>query len=84
LIGIDPLTGLSLPRQELNARSVEKMRADTRLSFYLQMEWPLTKELKLQGRYTRTTNVSNITPVDYSVSRSYLKDVFNLSLRFDF
>ncbi|MGE3726226.1 MAG: tetratricopeptide repeat protein [Candidatus Sericytochromatia bacterium] len=83
IIGINPLTGLPLPREQYGT-PVEKFRADTRLLFYLQMEWPLAKDLKLQGRYTRTTLVSNITPDDYSVSRSYLKDVFNFSLRYDF
>jgi tetratricopeptide (TPR) repeat protein len=84
LVRINPTTGLALPRQELGSRSVEKLRADTRLNFYLQMEWAFSKDLKLQGRYSRTTNVSNITPDDYSTSRSYLKDVLNMSLRYDF
>lgn len=84
LIRVNPLTGLPLPRQELSSNTVEKWRSDTRLSVYLQFDWPLRRDLKLQGRYTRTTNVSNITPEDYSLSRSYLKDVFNLGLRWEF
>lgn len=83
LIQRNPLTGLPLPRQPLS-NGFQKWRADTRLHVYIQWEWPLRRDLKLQGRYTRTTNVSNITPEDYSLSRSYLKDVFNVGLRWEF
>lgn len=84
LLSVNPLTGQALPRQRLDDQDFEKFRADTRLLFYLQGEWPLRPDLKLLARYTRTTNVSNITPTDYSLSRSYLKDLLSVNLRWDF
>ncbi|PIQ25300.1 hypothetical protein COW36_19790 [bacterium (Candidatus Blackallbacteria) CG17_big_fil_post_rev_8_21_14_2_50_48_46] len=84
VIRLNPLTGLQLPPQALTAGNIEKFRQDQRLNFYAQFDWPISRELKLQGRYTRTTNVSNITPDDYAISRSYLKDVLGLSLRYEF
>jgi tetratricopeptide (TPR) repeat protein len=84
LLSVNPLTGLTLPRQRLETQDLTKFRADTRLVFYVQADWPLRPDLKLQARYTRTTNVSNITPEDYSLSRSYLKDLLGLALRWEF
>jgi len=84
LIRINPLTGLPLPPQELGSRSVEKLREDTLLNFYIQAEWPLANNWKLLARYNRLTNVSNIVPDDYAVSRSYLKDLIGINLLYQF
>jgi len=83
---INPLTGLPLPREELRDLSREIYREDTRLSFYLSIEWPLMERWKLLGRYQRVTNVSNISPLDISTltNRSYLKDELELGVQFLF
>lgn len=83
-LGINPITGLPLPRSEESA--FEKYREDTRLTFYANMEWPITPQWSLLGRYNRITNVSNITQSEIRTltSRSYLKDVLEFSLRFRF
>lgn len=83
-IGTNPLTGLPLPPQV--QAEAEKFREDTRLNFYLQAEWPLSERWKLLGRYNRLTNISNISPIEFPTvtSRSYLKDVLEVSLRWEF
>lgn len=84
LLRVDPLTGLALPRQELTARSVDKFRQDTQLVFSLDCEWPFSEQWALLMRYNRITNVSNIVPEDYTVSRSYLKDIFSINMQYRF
>lgn len=86
LININPITGLPLPRQELTDQSIEQYREDTRLTFYINLEWPFADNWRLLANYTRVTNVSNISPSDFHSlnSRSYLKDQLDLSLRWDF
>ncbi|MBF2054731.1 MAG: tetratricopeptide repeat protein [Candidatus Sericytochromatia bacterium] len=83
---LNPLTGLPLPREELKDLSTLKQREDTRLIFYLNLEWPLSREWSLIGRYNRITNVSNISPreIPTLTSRSYLKDMLDISLRYHF
>ncbi len=83
-LGINPITGLPLPRSEESA--FEKFREDTRLTFYANMEWPISPQWSLLGRYNRVTNVSNITQSEIRTltSRSYLKDVLEFSLRYRF
>lgn len=85
-LNLNPLTGLPLPREELNDLSTLKQREDTRLIFYLNLEWPLSREWSLIGRYNRITNVSNISPreIPTLTSRSYLKDMLDISLRYHF
>lgn len=83
-LSINPLTGLPLPRQE--QRSTVKYREDTRLTFNIDMTWPIADRFTLLGRYVRTTNVSNISPLEILTvtSRSYLKDELSLALRWEF
>jgi len=85
-LNLNPLTGLPLPREELQNFTVVKHREDTRLNFYLHLEWPLTESWTLIGRYNRITNVSNISPLEIPTltSRSYLKDMLDLSFRYYF
>ncbi|PKL75844.1 MAG: hypothetical protein CVV27_13300 [Candidatus Melainabacteria bacterium HGW-Melainabacteria-1] len=83
-ISINPLTGLPLPRQEISSNEV--FREDTRLSFYILLEWQLAEHWRLLSRYNRSTNVSNISPdvIRTRTNRSYLKDELELSLRWEF
>lgn len=83
---INPLTGLPLPREELMERAREIYRDDTRLSFYLNLEWPLNEHWKLLAQYNRTTNVSNISPQDIPTltNRSYLKDELEFGVQYLF
>ncbi|MGV3527166.1 MAG: tetratricopeptide repeat protein [Candidatus Sericytochromatia bacterium] len=84
-ININPITGLPLPRVE-NPGSVVKHREDSRLTFFVNLEWPIAEHWRLLGRYQRLTNVSNISPLEIPTltSRSYLKDVLELNLRWEF
>lgn len=83
-ISINPLTGLPLPRQQISSKEI--LREDTRLIFYTNLDWPLLERLHLLARYSRTTNVSNVSPEDIRTrtNRSYLKDQIDLSLRWEF
>lgn len=85
-ISINPLTGLPLPPEPLPGLSVEKLREDTRLVFYMNAEWKLDDNWSLLGQYNRTTNVSNISADEIRTltSRSYLKDVAEIRLRYRF
>jgi tetratricopeptide (TPR) repeat protein len=85
-IAINPLTGLPLPPEALPGLSVEKLREDTRLVFYTNAEWKFDDNWSLVGRYNRTTNVSNISAQEIRTltSRSYLKDVAEILLRYRF
>lgn len=83
---VNPLTGLPLPREELTDFSREIYREDTRLTFYLSLEWPIMDHWKLLGRYQRVTNVSNISPLDIRTltNRSYLKDELEFGIQYLF
>ena len=82
----NPLTGLLLPREEIKDLSREIYREDTRLTFYIALEWPLMEQWKLLGRYQRVTNISNISPLDIRTltNRSYLKDELELGVQYSF
>lgn len=85
-IAINPLTGLPLTPETLPGLSVEKLREDTRLIFYANAEWKLDDNWSLLAQYNRTTNVSNISAQEIRTltSRSYLKDVAEIRLRYRF
>lgn len=85
-ITMNPLTGLPLPPEPIPGLSVEKLREDTRLVFYANAEWKLDDHWSLLAQYNRTTNVSNISAEEIRTitSRSYLKDVAEIRLRYSF
>lgn len=81
---LDPRTGLPLPRAEV--QNFEKYREDTRLTFYLNGQWKIARDWLLVARYNRITNISNISLLEIPTltSRSYLKDVLEVSLQYQF
>ncbi len=85
-LNVNPLTGLPLPPDPIAGLNVEKLREDTRLVFYAQAEWKFDEHWSLLGQYNRTTNVSNISAQEIRTitSRSYLKDVVDIRLRYRF